>query len=179
MRLQQLNMNIENFSENDFYEQEPQVLEIPENLFGNVIQLEEPDEFIEFELPQDIWEEHDEEDDIEIVDHPNLADPIYRRSDEEMSSEEDEEEIDSAYEDWHTSEDDGEQEQAAAGYLIDYDLINRIDTAWESFILATRSSYLLGNHTREWIWFWRRSIQERVEEHSWNISRGYSQEPRP
>ena len=54
MRLQQLNMNIENFSENDFYEQEPQVLEIPENLFGNVIQLEEPDEFIEFELPQDI-----------------------------------------------------------------------------------------------------------------------------
>ena len=175
-------MDIENFSENDFYEQEPLVLEIPENLFGNVIQLEEPGEFIEFELPQDIWEEHDtwdEQDDIEIVEHPDLLDPIYRRSDEEMSSEEDEEEIDSAYEGWHTSEDDEEQEQAAAGYLIDYDLINRIDSAWESFILATRSSYLLGNHTREWIWFWRRSIQQRVEEHSWDISRGYSQEPRP
>ena len=111
MRLQQLNMNIENFSENDFYEQEPQVLEIPENLFGNVIQLEEPDEFIEFELPQDIWEEHDtwdEYDDVEIEEHPDLLDPIYRRSDEEMSSEEDEEEIDSAYEGWHTSEEEEE-----------------------------------------------------------------------
>ena len=95
-----------------------------------------------------------------------------------MSSEEGEEEVDSAYEGWHTSEEE-EQEQGAAGYLINYDLINRIDAAWESFILATRSSYLLGNHTREWHWFWRRSIQQRVEEHSWDFSRGYSAEPRP
>ena len=178
LRLQQLKMEIEDFKESDFYEKEPQVLEIPENLFRNVIELEEPDKFIEFQLPQDFWEEQDEEDDIEIVDHPNLEDPIYRRYDEEMSSEEDEQ-TDSAYEDYHTSEDDGEQEHAAAGFLIDYDLINRTNTAWEAFMLETRSSYLLGNHTREWIWFWRRSIQQRVEEHSWNICRGYSQEPRP
>merc|ERR1711895_402811 len=97
---------------------------------------------------------------------------IYRRSDDEMSNEEEEEA--SAYEGRHSSEEDEEEDQeseGAAGYLIDYDLINRIDDAWESFILATRSSYLLGNHTREWHWFWRRSIEQRLEEHSWDISR--------
>ena len=108
LQLQQFNMDIENFSEDQFYEQEPLVIEIPENFFDNLIQLEEPGEFNEFELPQDIWEEHD---DVEIEEHPDLLDPIYRRSEEEMSSEEGEEVVDSAYVGWHTSEEEEEEEQ--------------------------------------------------------------------
>ena len=50
-------MDIEDFSEDQFYEQEPLVIEIPENFFGNLIQLEQSNVFNEFELPQDIWEE--------------------------------------------------------------------------------------------------------------------------
>ena len=51
LQLQQFNMDIENFSEDQFYEQEPLVIEIPENFFDNLIHLEEPGEFNEFELP--------------------------------------------------------------------------------------------------------------------------------
>ena len=57
VHLTQSTMAIEDFSEDQFYEQEPLVIEIPENFFDNLIQLEEPGEFNEFELPQDIWEE--------------------------------------------------------------------------------------------------------------------------
>ena len=172
-------MDIEDFSEDQFYEQEPLVIEIPENFFGNLIQLEQPNVFNEFELPQDIWEEDIwEENDVEIEEHPDIFnDPIYRRSDDEMSNEEEE---DSAYEGWQSSEEEEDQEsEGAAGYLIDYNLINQIDDVWESFILATRSSYLLGNHTREWHWFWRRQIEQQIEERSWDITRGYSEEERP
>ena len=66
-------MDIEDFSEDQFYEQEPLVIEIPENFFGNLIQLEQPNVFNKFELPQDIWEEDIwEENDVEIEEHPDI-----------------------------------------------------------------------------------------------------------
>ena len=72
-------MEIEDFAEDDFYQEE-----IPENIFRNLIELE-PNVYGEFQLPEDIWQE---DDDIIIVEHNDIYnDPIYWSSDNDISDE--------------------------------------------------------------------------------------------
>ena len=80
---------------------------------------------------------------------------------------------------WQSSEDEDQESEGAAGYLIDYNRINQMDEVWEAFILATRTSYLLGDHGREWHWFWRQQIEQQIEERTLDITRGYSEEESP
>ena len=76
-------MEIEDFQEQDFYE-----VEIPENMFKNLIQLES-NVYGEFHLPEDIFQE--DQDDIIIVEHNDIYNnPIYRSSDNYISDEDDE-----------------------------------------------------------------------------------------
>ena len=157
----------------------------------------------EFHLPANFFEE--DEEDIIIVEHNDIwNDPIYWSSGDEDNEDKFQngyESADSAYvendednqdsdvswdgEDsvttfpdlgfygWLSSDDEQEME-AAVGYAIDYDLINQQDDVWEAFILATRSN-LLGDYDSEWYWFYR----QQIEDHLWDIRRGYSIEECP
>ena len=147
-------MEIEDFTEDQFYQEEIPIIEIPENVFGNLIQLEQHNVFNKFQLPEDIWEDGN---DVVIEEHNDIYNnPIYRSSDNDMSdgqedgfASKDNQSEDSAYEEgWQSSENEDQDLEGAAGYLIDYNRINQMDDVWEAFILATRTSYLLGNHGR-------------------------------
>ena len=72
LHLGQSTMEIEDFTEDQFYQEEIPIIEIPENVFGNLIQLEQPNVFNEFELPQEICEEDIWEENVEIAEHPDI-----------------------------------------------------------------------------------------------------------
>ena len=76
---------------------------------------------------------------------------------------------DLGYDGWNSSS-SSDQDEGAAGYIVDFDAINQDNLAWEEWVIATRTSQLMHEALMEWHWFYSHWLDDRL----WQISHGYS-----